>query len=257
LSAILGGSAAFSAGLEKLMNIIPGFFAAILFLTLLAPLPLNAEEGAPLPQVVATLEQGYSILQDVTATFSQRTVIASIKREERGSGAMYMKRSGSKAKFRFDYRKPQRQQIISDGSTLWYYQPDDKQVLMTSVDALFAGGNGLALAYLTGLGNVSKDFIVAFKGSGRDSQGNYLIDLVPRTKNDALKGLQLTIDKHAVDQFLAEGKPGQPFPVKAAVVTDNLGNTTNLEFTEIKTNSGLADGKFSFRPPAGVAVMRQ
>lgn len=40
--------------------------------------------GAEVKDVVATLEQGYRSLKDVQAEFTQRTALASIKKEQRG-----------------------------------------------------------------------------------------------------------------------------------------------------------------------------
>ena len=125
----------------------------------------GAAAGATPKQVVAALEKGYDTISDLQADFIQRTSIASLNREERGMGELSIKKAPGGAMFRFNYTKP-RQQIISNGKSVWYYLPDNKQVLVSDVAALFEGGNGIALNYLTGMGHLSADFTAEFPEGG-------------------------------------------------------------------------------------------
>ncbi len=212
--------------------------------------------GADLSEVIAALEQGYNTLADVQADFSQRTVIASIKREERGKGELFIKKGGKgQAMFRFDYAKP-RQQIISDGKQVWYYIPDNKQVMISDVKALFAGGNGIALNYLTGMGRVSRDFNISFAKERQDRNGNYVLDLTPKKPNQVMTRLRLTIAAQAVEQFRESGKPLALFPIVASAMDDPYGNRTFFEFSRVKVNQGMSSGRFSFKVPAGVEVIK-
>jgi outer membrane lipoprotein carrier protein len=228
----------------------------ITFLVFLLFLAVSPACGADLKEVIASLEQGYDALTDVQADFTQRTVIASIKREELGRGELFIKKTaGSSSMFRFDYSKP-RQQIISDGKTAWYYLPDNKQVMVSDIAALFAGGNGIALNYLTGMGHLSKDFSISFAGDGRDKKGNYVLDLVPRKPSQAIAKLQLTVLASLVEQFQESGKSQPVFPVVSSVVEDNLGNRTFIELSRVKVNQGIANSRFRFKIPKGVEVIK-
>lgn len=212
--------------------------------------------GADLKDVIATLEQGYNSLADLQADFSQRTVIASMKREERGKGMLFIKKStGNSAMFRFNYTKP-RQQIVSDGKRVWYYLADNKQVMVSDVAALFAGGNGIALNYLTGLGHVSRDFAISFAREGRDQKGNYMLELVPKKQNQVMTRLRLTIAQSAVEQYRNNGKPLAMFPVVSSEVDDPFGNRTIIEFSRVKINQGIANDRFAFKIPDGVEVIK-
>jgi outer membrane lipoprotein carrier protein len=212
--------------------------------------------GADLKTVIATLEGGYALLADLQADFSQRTTISSLKREEKGGGEVFLRRpAGGSAMFRFDYRKP-RQQIVSNGKTVWYYLPENRQVMVSDVAAMFSGGNSVALSYLTGMGHVSRDFSVSFSGDGRDGKGNYVLELVPKAANQMLAKLQLTISAAAVERFQAAGKAEEPFPILSSVVVDNLGNRTLIEYSHAKTNRGLGAGRFTFKVPAGVEIIK-
>ncbi|HEY5974026.1 MAG TPA: outer membrane lipoprotein carrier protein LolA [Geobacteraceae bacterium] len=235
-------------------NVLRIITATLLTACLMLP---GGARAAELGDVVATLEKGYGAMADLQADFSQRTSIASLQREERGSGELLLKKgSGGQALFRFDYRKP-KQLIVSDGTTVWYYLPDNRQVLKADAAKLFAGGNAIALSYLTGLGHLSRDFTIAFAGEGRDKKGNYLLDLVPKKPSAALKKLQLTVATVAVERYLASGTAEVAFPIMASTLVDQLGNRTVIEYSNIKVNRGLGNQRFSFKVPAGVEVIKQ
>lgn len=224
------------------LSVVPGYSAA-------------TEGNSDLKTVVSTLEEGYRLLKDLQANFSQKSSIAAVKREEKGSGELAMKRpAGSAAMFRFDYKKP-RQQIVSDGSQVWFYLPENRQVMVSDLKAMLAQG-GVALNYLTGLGNVSRDFTITFSGKGRDARGNYLLDLLPKKGGQAFSKLQLTISGAAVEKFREKGEAQEPFPILASVVYDQMGNRTTIEYSRVKTNQGISSGKFKFKVPAGVEIIK-
>jgi len=233
------------------------------FITLVAcallPLSAQAAPGAPsatAKDLVATLEQGYAKLADLQADFVQHTAIASVNREERGAGELFIKKSAAgAAMFRFDYTKP-RQQIVSNGKTVWYYLPENRQVMISDLADLFAGGNGAALNYLTGLGHISADFTARLPDGGRDGKGNYLLDLVPKKATPVMARLRLTISAGAVADYLETKTARNPVPILSSVVYDQLGNTTRIDFSKVRVNRSLGSGMFTFKPPAGVEIIK-
>lgn len=236
----------------KKMRVARIFTLTISMIVLCVSLSLAAE----LPQVVKALEQSYATLNDLQADFSQRTTIKAMKREEKGGGELFIKKgSGKEAMFRFNYTKP-KQQIVSNGQKVWYYLPDQKQVMVLELSQMFEGGNGVALNYLTGMGHVSRDFDIAFAATPRDSKGNYVLDLTPKKKSPAMAKLQLVIDGSAVQKFVTEGRPAKPFPIVSSTVYDVTGNTTRIDFSSVKTNRGMNSGRFNFKIPAGVEIVK-
>lgn len=222
-------------------------------------LTLQASAASPpasLKDVVAALEKGYAGLQDVQADFSQETTIAAVNREQKGNGEVLLKRPASAtAMFRFNYAKP-KQQIISNGKQVWFYTPLNKQVVVNSVAAMFAGGNSIALSYLTGLGHVSRDFDVAFAAVPQDKNGNYQLELTPKKPSPVLARLQLTVSATAVGQMQSSGEVKNIFPIVSSVVHDAGGNRTRIDYSRPRVNKGLADGKFNFIIPKGVEVIK-
>lgn len=238
------------------MNITSKLAIGFLFLALTALPSLGADNTVALKTVVAALENGYATLQDVQADFTQKTVIAAINKEQRGSGEVLLKRpASSTAMFRFNYNKP-KQQIISNGKQVWFYLPENKQVMVSPISETFKGGNNIALAYLTGLGHVSRDFNVAFAREKQDKNGHYQLELIPKNPSPVLSKLHLSISGAAVERFLKNGKLTDTFPIVASVVFDAGGNETRIDYSNARVNKGIENARFSFKIPAGVEVVK-
>lgn len=226
---------------------------AFIMLTAVAAYPA---EKPSLQEILAAVKQGYASMDDLQAGFSQRTYIASLKREEKGSGELFLKKKGGTAQFRFNYVKP-KQQIISNGRTVWYYLPENRQVIVTDTAQLFSGGNAIALSYLTGLGSLAEDFDIRLISAAPDKKGNYQLELVPKKNNPAVAKLHLSVSGAAVAKT-AKDNPGEAFfPIAESVIYDQMGNRTTIEYSKIRLNSGLGNDRFSFKPPAGVEVIKQ
>ncbi len=231
--------------------------SAVVLLSLLLVVistPVRADGGATLQELLAVLEKGYGSLQDLQADFTQRTYIGSLKREEKGGGELFLKKKGGGAMFRFNYTKP-KQQIVSNGRTVWYYLPDNRQVIQSDAARIFSGGNAMAMSYLTGLGNLSADFNVKLLSPEPDRKGNYQLELVPKKHNQSVARLMLTVSGVAVESYRAGGEP--LFPVAASVLHDQMGNRTTIEYSRIRVNRGLGNDRFSFKVPVGVDVIKQ
>jgi outer membrane lipoprotein carrier protein len=121
---------------------------------------------------------------------------------------------------------------------------------------MFAGGNSIALTYLTGLGHVSRDFDVSFAAEHQDKNGNYQLELIPKKASTVLAKLQLTVSAEAVEQLQATGEVKNVFPIISSIVHDAGGNKTRIDYSRTRVNKGLADGKFNFKIPEGVEVIK-
>ncbi len=88
----------------------------------------------------------------VEANFIQEYFGKVMKQPNRGEGKVYFKKKGM---MRWDYTVPN-QKLISDGHTLWYYQPEEKQVLLSDVSRVLK--EKTPLAFLSGEGNLGRDF---------------------------------------------------------------------------------------------------
>ncbi|HOP39635.1 MAG TPA: outer membrane lipoprotein carrier protein LolA [Geobacteraceae bacterium] len=231
------------------------FFSCLALFSLSVPPAVRAE--ANLEDVIATVEQSYNSLTDLQAAFSQKTYLASVKRERKGVGTLSIKKVADRpAMFRFDYTKP-KQLIVSNGVSVWFYLSENRQVMITNLKGLFEGSQGITLNYLTGMGRISRDFTISFLNGGRDDQGNYLLELIPKKPNHVLTKLQMTVSEKAVETYLSKGKIRNTFPLLSSVFFDQFGTKTTIEFSNVRVNRKLPASLFRFTVPAGVEVVRQ
>jgi len=74
-----------------------------------------------------------------------------------------------------------------------------------------------------------------------NTEGNYIITLIPRKYEAGIKSLLLTVDRNN-------------FRIVECVFTDMYDNTTRLSFSDIKFNINPPDELFNFTPPPGVEI---
>ena len=235
-------------------------------------------------------------IADFMADFFQRTLLAKDKREMRGEGRMSVQlaTATSPLMYRFQYVSPYQQEIVSDGNSLWIYHPENREVILSDVSFVynrpgFNPDRDRAVNFLQGLGRISRDFQINFASGMYDSAGNYVLELNPRhsmfnTRRILLVVNRLSVLSRGADKnrppAAAPGRPSQPaprpslgptaqfgplppiggvsdpFPLFSTTVEDQEGNSTTMEFTNIRINNRFQQSSFSFIIPPGVQVVR-
>jgi outer membrane lipoprotein carrier protein len=204
---------------------------AILFL---AVPPLHAEVLS-LDQLTAKMQETYEKTVDLKARFVQEVTIKSMKKTEREEGTVRIK--NPKMMF-WDYSKPKEKKLVINPRTAWLYVPEDRMVYVQKAEEIYR--SRLAVKFLSGIGKLSEDFDLRFTNDKpADENGNYLLTLTAREKGTGIDRLNLTVD-------------GKSYQILQCRFNDNYGNTTQLRFSDIRTNTGVADSFFTFKPPAGV-----
>lgn len=236
-----------------------------------------------LREVVKTVEDSYRTLENVTVDFFQRSTLAGKDKEMRADGEMFLKKTVQSddgrdpdrflIKFRFDYFRPTRHEIVCNGETLWIHLPESRKVIQSDVSYIFSRNNlrrgsfdpfaDGASNFLQGLGRISQDFQIHFSPQMQDMDGNYILELSPRRSSVSISKLFIVVDSEAVRSFKFSGGkvvrdtrfPKRNFPVLSTTVVDQRGNMTTMEFSNHKDTS-IFDGLFEFMIPAGVQVER-
>ena len=194
--------------------------------------------GSTAQSVLAELQSRYEKTNDLEAGFLQEYIGKVMKRPQRGEGKVYFKKNGM---MRWDYRIPN-QKLISNGLTLWYYQPEENQVFVSDVAKVLK--EKTPLAFLSGEGDLSRDFTLLNLNEPVSQKGeNFILELVPKEPDATLAKLVLTVDK-------------KTYYVVQADVFDELGNVTRTRFIDIKTNVDLPNSLFQFTIPRGAEVLR-
>jgi outer membrane lipoprotein carrier protein len=189
----------------------------------------------PLDEVLGKIQEQYEKNADFKADFGQEAVIKSLGKKQQAEGIVYFKKPG---KMHWMYHKPTKQQIISDGKTLWNYQPENKQVIVTRVAQAFQSKT--PSTFLAGLGNLKKDFQARFVKDPAPGS-NYALELTPLETQGGVEKLFLLADPKS-------------FHILQAKIQDAMGNTTQISFSKITFNNNLADSLFTFTAPKGVEV---
>ena len=217
---------------------------------------------------------GVPPLQTVSADFFQCSTLAADQREMRADGQMFL-RSATKRDpimFRFDYFRPLRHEIVSNGRNLWTYLPENRQVILSDMTSVFNPltfdpDRDRATNFLQGLPRFSKDFQVVFSTSRQDIAGNYVLELTPRRATAAIARLYIVVNRETVLSYVRSGRniaatfstlarPEWAFPILSTTMVDHGGNTTTIEFSNARANIMLNDGLFTFAIPPGVQVVK-
>ncbi len=196
--------------------------------------PVSAQSLA-LEEVVGKVQEQYEIHKDYKAQFAQESLIKSLGKKQLAEGMVYFKKPG---KMRWVYRKPTKQEIISDGKTLWTYRPEDKQVVISKMAQAFQ--SKAPSTFLAGIGNLKRDFQARW--SKEPSSGSdYFLELTPREAQGSLEKLFLVVERDS-------------FKILQAKVQDVMGNITEIHFSKIQFNNNLSDSLFHFTPPKDAEV---
>jgi outer membrane lipoprotein carrier protein len=236
-----------------------------LMLTLLLP-TLAVAANVGLKDVINALELPFKgdapgQVRDVRADFFQESRIAALDRSQRGRGTvMFLFEPGDSrrtpvAMFNWQYQEPSEQEIVSDGRTMWVYLPESRQVIESDLTLASRGGGVNPVTFLSGLGNLSRDFTIMYAIPNTDSKGNYILDLRPKQSSQLIRNLQIIVDRDAA-QEQANPRGRVYFPILSTIVTDPSDNQTIIEFSNVRVNRGLSRADFRFMQPPGVEVVK-
>ncbi len=151
-------------------------------------------------------------------------------------------------RFRFDYETPYAQSIVADGKTLWFYDPDLQQATAHKQDAALQSTPAALIASAASLAQLQTQFTVVGLLAAQAPQqisGLQWIQATPKKPDGTL-------------QYLRAGfaKDQNGVALRALQIVDSFGQTSFLRFEASKGQTPAAS-RFVFKPPAGVAVIRQ
>jgi len=176
-----------------------------------------------------SLEKRMQQLQTMQANFTE-TVRNGQRITQQTSGMFWLKKPG---KFFWTTQKPVHQDIIADGVNLWFYDKDLEQI---TVKKLVKGAGSTPALLLNGYGvSISRDYRVTKMVVGKGE----VYTLMP-LKRAAYRYLQMRFDQGRLTGMRFE---------------DNLGQTTDFRFSNIKMNQPIPDSRFVFVPPQGVDIV--
>lgn len=203
-----------------------------------APGPSTAApSNLDLQTVIERMQKRYDQAKDFRARFSQNYIRAVVGRSTLSTGTVAFKKPG---RMRWDYEKPEARMFVSNGQTLWLYEPTEKQAFKQD---LKTSQLPAALAFLMGKGKLSDEFDVAFaKDAKQGRPGDYRLALTPKQPQSAYKSILFVVDP-------------KEFLVRETVLVDPQGNSNHFIFDDLQVNDKVPDALFKWAPPAGVRVV--
>ncbi len=184
--------------------------------------------------VVDKLQKNYDATADFVADFRQETEVKTLNRSLKSSGKLSFKRPG---KMLWRYDEPKGQFVLADGKNLYFFQPEQNQVIKSPLKNAFRGD--IPLSFLLGLGNLKKDFNSTLKSS---DGAQYVLRLDPKGEAGGYTEILLTVNKSSLD-------------IASVSVRDAAGNLTSVQFSNMRKGVGLKDALFAVEIPKGADVV--
>jgi outer membrane lipoprotein carrier protein len=192
---------------------------------------VNVATGATTTGPAPFLERYLQGLTSLRADFTQVSTVAGGDTVEKASGRLYLQKPG---RFRWDYRQPSEQLIVSDGSNVWLFDKELEQVTVKPIDESLATTPALLLA---GRSSVAESFTISEGGS-----------------HDGIDWI-LLVPKRADTDFVEFRLGFSGGELRAMELKDKLQQATHIEFSDVQRNAPLASDLFNFKPPVGVDVI--
>ena len=196
------------------MNRIWKALAPLLVMSLVAAAPARSEtmlpNGAPvskeLKQVLDRLQRHYHDTNSFTANFNEEIATVGAPKRQR-QGTVSFRKPG---RMRWEFGAPEKQTIVSDGETLYSYDPDLNQVVETPLKQALKSSS--ATSFLLGIGNINHDFKAAFANPPTPTG---LVNLILDAKTGGYK--------------IEVGLDPKSYNLMTLTLTDQLGDVTKVD----------------------------
>ena len=215
-------------------------YAAVLLLAAFVG-SASAQPGRPASAeaVAKDLQRKYDRIIDFSADFVHTYRGGVLKQQAIERGRLLVKKPG---KMRWEYTAPEKKLFVSDGHKLYSYIPQDKQVVVSTVPSQDEATT--PAMFLTGKGNIARDYDVAFDKVSEAPAGSIAIRLTPKTREAEYDWLTLVVQPGALNLLML-------------ITVDAQGGRSAFSFSNLKENVGLADSQFVFQMPRHAEVLTE
>ncbi len=188
-----------------------------------------------LQSLVSDVQKTYESIETLTFEFTQQLSMNGMESLFEATGKAAFKKPGM---MKWDYISPDTQQIVSDGQTIWIFQPAFNQVIIST----FPKERNISRDFLSGMGRLSEDFSITFLED--NSNKPYYLKLTPKEPQTNTTGLIIKVNE-------------KTYMVEEFTNFDLLGNATKIRMKRIEINPELSSDFFSFTVPEGAKVVRE
>ena len=180
--------------------------------------------------IIEKIKKSYNDVEILEADFEQTFYHKAYKRKKKSFGSVVFTKD---LKMKWSYKNPEEKYIISNGITLWIYEPENEQAFKTLVKDTKLQD---ATKFLLGKTEVLKDYNITLKNK------NELI-LKPK-KESSYKVIYLTFN--------------DDYKIIKTNMIDNFDNENIIVYKDIKINNFKPSKSFfDFIPPKGVEIIKK
>jgi chaperone LolA len=171
-------------------------------------------------------------MNSLTGNFKQKVLDQNGAVLQEVSGQFFFKKPNL---FKWDYLKPSKSQLISDGELLYLYDPDLKQVVISQLKKL----GGVSPAMLLVNPNIESLFEISVI---QDKKGINWFKAEPKEPEKA------NFKEVFINFFQKE--------LKDMRIIDTFDNVTEIEFIKVNRNININDAIFLFNTPEDIDVIK-
>jgi len=193
--------------------------------------------AVPAESIAKDLQAKYDRVSDFSADFVHTYRGGVLKQQATERGRLLVKKPG---KMRWEYTAPEKKLFVSDGRKIYSYIPQDRQVVVSTMPQDDQAPT--PALFLTGKGNITRDFTVAYDKVGEAPPGSVALKLTPRKPEPEYASLTLVVDPKSLG-------------LRMLIAIDTQGGRSAFSFSNLKENVGLPDNQFVFQMPRNVDVV--
>ncbi len=187
------------------------------------------------PGLVEKVQRAYQAMRSFSGRFDQEDR-RSDGAVERARGSIAYRKPG---RMRWAYEPPHEQLLVTDGKTVWLFDPLLDNVTVQPLGDLT---DGTPLAFLLGVGNLTQDFLCRPLTGKPPADGLAYLELLPRRPIPGLAYIQLGVH-----------------PATAAIgalrMVDSEGNVRQVRLRDLRTGVSFPPGHFTFRVTEDMEVI--
>ena len=217
--------------MNSLLHKIAAAFGRLFALSLTLIISLSAAINSHAGGAAEDIQQLRDLLQPITslsARFQQQITDADGYELQNSEGLFQVSQPNN---LRWVVEMPMPQQIIADGETLWIYDPDLEQVIIQPFNEDIAATP--AILFSGDLDQLDQAYFVTQLAEGH-------FELKPERGGSLFDSMIIRFD---------QAKP------TSITLTDTLGQTTHISFSQLELNPPLSADQFVFQIPDGVDVV--
>ena len=214
-------------------------YLLLIILMIMIPFSAHSEEAVPpsmpLDEILERVEKIYTA-SNFSASFIQASTIKAMEITDSASGKLYVQYPG---KMRWEYMEPESQLIVTDGTQLWMYRPEDNQVMVGQASTFFSEGKGAG--FLSDIRLLRKDFDISLEDIRFGDY--YNLKLVPLEKNWDIAYVHLLVSRAT-------------FHIAQVFTYNAYDDVTRIELVDPQFNESFDNAFFTFKIPQAVDVLQ-